>query len=75
MAAAVLLAVAAFVMWGAGTERAEDDELAQRYAAAIDGGPVQDDDPDRTAPLAVAGLASVLFLAGVIVLVSPSPDS
>jgi hypothetical protein len=73
--AAVVLAVAAVVMWNNGTADAEDDRLTEGFRASIAGQPADDIDPDRTGPLAAAGVGAVLFLGGIVLVASRSSDS
>lgn len=73
---ALVLVGAALVMWGAASDAAEKDQLAEEYRAAINGGPVEDIDPNRAGPIAIGATAAVLFLSGVVVLAtSPSDGS
>lgn len=72
---AVVLAVVAFLLWQDGSGDADADQLAEEYRAAIAGGPADDADPDRAAPIALGAISAVLVIAGTVVLVSPSRDS
>lgn len=72
---ALVLAAAAGVLWLKGSDDAEKDQLAEEYRAAIVGDSTDDVDPNRSGPIALGAVGAVLFLSGVIALVSPSRDS
>lgn len=75
LVAALALAAAALVLWQNGTTDAEHEQQARRYAEAISRQALDDAEPNRTGPIALGAVSGVLFLGGVIVLVSPSRDS
>lgn len=72
--AAVVLAVAALLLWQKASDDAEHDQLVDEYVAVLGGGPAEEVDADRTLPIAVAGLAAVSFVGGVIFLATSRPD-
>lgn len=69
---AIALALVAGLLWMKGSNDLEDDQLAEDYRAVIDDDDAEDLEANRTGPLAAAGVAAVLVLAGVIV-VSMAP--
>ncbi len=73
--AALVLAGAAVFLWVSGSNDADADRLTEEFRAAIAGDSADDVEPNRAPPIALGAVSGVLFLAGVIVLVSPSPDS
>lgn len=76
LVAALVLAVAALVIWQGDSDDAEKAQLAEEYRAAIDGdAPVDQDDPSRAGPVALGAMAAVAALGGLIVLVIPARDS
>lgn len=69
VAAALVLALAAVVLWTRESRQAD----RERQTAVLAGRPVPDE--DRTLPLAAAGTAGVLFLGGVILVASNRDQS
>lgn len=67
----VLLALAVIPLWTNATEDAEAEQLAEEFRAASLGTAPEEVEPERTIPIAVGMVGAVLFLAGVIVTVSP----
>lgn len=71
---AALLAVGAVVLWGKASDDAEADRLEAGYTQAITGEAVEADDANRVPSLALAGVAAVSFLGGVIFLAASGHD-
>lgn len=71
---AVILAIAAAVLWSDASDEAAADQLANEYAEALGGEPASEVEPDRAPALAGGGVAAVLFLGGVILLAGSRPD-
>lgn len=71
MALGLILGLAVIPLWASETHDAERKDTAHDYAEAISGVPFDDVEPDRTIPIAVGVVGALLFLAGVVVTVSP----
>lgn len=68
IAASLLFALAAFLLWRSSSESQESEQLAEEYRAAIVGTAPEDVTANRVPALAAAGVSAVIFLGGVVVL-------